>query len=122
MITSFVNCLAALSLGIIIIIIIIITIITIIISVGCCPYRDRCVYLHDSRVALRDAKSKTRKKNKEDIIQDSLFWPVMPEDSVRSKLDNRNQPAVNQEYQVTLLLLLLLYLLIFYLLGSNTLL
>jgi hypothetical protein len=49
------------------------------VSVGSCPYRDRCVYLHDPRLVYKEAKTKTRKKNSEDSILDSFFWPVMSE-------------------------------------------
>eukprot|EP00602_Paraphysomonas_sp_CaronLab_P009589 CAMPEP_0185019194 /NCGR_PEP_ID=MMETSP1103-20130426/1820_1 /TAXON_ID=36769 /ORGANISM="Paraphysomonas bandaiensis, Strain Caron Lab Isolate" /LENGTH=430 /DNA_ID=CAMNT_0027549381 /DNA_START=65 /DNA_END=1357 /DNA_ORIENTATION=- len=48
------------------------------ISVGCCPYRDRCVYIHDPRLMHPSAKSKTRKKNKEERdSQDSFYWPTV---------------------------------------------
>lgn len=70
------------------------------VSVGTCPYRDRCVYLHDPRLIHRDAKTKTRKKNSDDVILDSFFWPVMPEREVRKKLDSSRQPHVIQNYSV----------------------
>jgi len=68
--------------------------------VGTCPYRDRCVYLHDPRLIYRDAKTKTRKKNSEDSILDSFFWPTMPIQEVRKKLDSSKQPHVIQNYVV----------------------
>ena len=70
------------------------------VCVGTCPYRDRCVYLHDPRLIYKDAKTKTRKKNSEDSILDSFFWPTMPIHEVRKKLDASRQPHVIQNYHV----------------------
>lgn len=74
------------------------------ISAGTCPYRDRCVYLHDPRVMDASAKSKTRKKNKEDTVVDSLFWPVMMKFEINVRSDNKNHqtitPFVVQPYFV----------------------
>ena len=32
------------------------------------------MYLHDPRLMRKDAKTKSRKKNNEDLVVDSLFW------------------------------------------------
>jgi hypothetical protein len=60
------------------------------------------VYLHDPRCICKEAKTKTRRKNKEDVVLDALFWPVMPFQMVASKLDANRQPHVIQSYSVPL--------------------
>jgi len=70
------------------------------ISCGFCPYRERCVFLHDPRLISKIAKTKTRKKNKEDVIQDSMFWPVLPSSAVNLRLDRSSKPHVMQHYSV----------------------
>jgi len=76
------------------------------ISVGTCPYRDRCDYLHDPRLSTSslDRPKVTRKKNKEDIVYDSLFWPIMPLSLVSRQMDptNGRKPSTFQEYNVPL--------------------
>lgn len=67
---------------------------------GCCPYKDRCQFLHDLRVRARDAKARIRAKNQEEIIPDAHFWPVMDFHLVNRKLDMKNQPTVSQNYEV----------------------
>jgi hypothetical protein len=58
------------------------------------------VYLHDPRCICKEAKTKTRRKNKEDVVLDALFWPVMPPSMVAAKLDMNRQPHVIQQYFV----------------------
>jgi hypothetical protein len=58
------------------------------------------VYLHDPRCICREAKTKTRRKNKDDVVLDSMFWPIMSYNSVAVKLDNNRQPHVIQPYNV----------------------
>ena len=61
------------------------------ISTGSCPYNDRCVFLHDPRVLSNRVVMKARlRKSKEDLCQDSLFWPTMPRREVVGRLDCRN--------------------------------
>ena len=60
------------------------------------------VYLHDPRCICKEAKTKTRRKNKEDVVLDALFWPVMPYQMVAAKLDMNRQPHVIQSYSVPL--------------------
>ena len=62
------------------------------ISTGSCPYNDRCVFLHDPRVLSNRVVMKARlRKSKEDLCQDSLFWPTMPRREVVGRLDCRNR-------------------------------
>lgn len=58
------------------------------------------VYLHDPRCICREAKTKTRRKNKDDTALDAIFWPIMPYNLVAQKLDNTRQPHVIQHYVV----------------------
>jgi len=70
------------------------------ISVGCCPYRDRCAYIHDPRIATYFSKSKSRRKVVENPqLHDCFFWPAL-EDVTRMKFDNSGRPLVRQEYYV----------------------
>jgi len=69
------------------------------ISVGCCPYRDRCAYLHDPRIASQVSKSKSRKKSAEESgVHDAFFWPPMEDQNL--KIDNTGLPIVIQSYSI----------------------
>jgi hypothetical protein len=63
-------------------------------------------YQPQPRLLNKDAKTKTRKKNRDDTVTDSLFWPVMHRTDVRQRLDavgpqpNTGQPHVIQPYHV----------------------
>jgi len=71
-------------------------------SCGTCPYRDRCVFLHDPRIANSfPGKIKCRRKSMEEFgPSDSFFWPTMDRDEVNKWLDGRNAPTVSQFYVV----------------------
>lgn len=61
------------------------------ISTGFCPYKEHCVYLHDPRlVSSREISTRTRAKNKEDVVVDSFFWPML----------RYNSKTVSHEYDV----------------------
>ena len=64
------------------------------ISVGSCPYRERCVYLHDPRVGTKSAKSSNRRKNKDSTAADAFYWPNMNRQVVSSS--RREKP--NKEF------------------------
>lgn len=70
------------------------------IMTGTCPYNDRCVFLHDPRVADPEAyTSPDIRKTREDLItKDTFYWPDMLPGSVRSNLDDRDLPSVDQCY------------------------
>jgi Zinc finger C-x8-C-x5-C-x3-H type (and similar) len=71
------------------------------ISTGSCPYNDRCVFLHDPRtVSSRIIYRTKQRKSKEDLCQDSFFWPTMPRHEVVGRLDFRNLPLISQHYVV----------------------
>ena len=70
------------------------------ISTGCCPYTDRCVFLHDPRVMAKQVAFKTKRKSKEDGVTDGLFWPTLSKEHINMRLDSRGQPAINQYYIV----------------------
>ena len=61
--------------------------------------------MHDPRLATTSLErvKVTRKKNKEDIVYDSLFWPIMPLPLVSRQMDSSGRkPTVFQEYNVPL--------------------
>lgn len=69
------------------------------ISVGNCPYRDRCVYLHDPRIGSKSStKTSTRRKNKEDAVTDAFFWPTATKSMTRQ--DSHRKSHVVQAYFV----------------------
>jgi len=61
------------------------------ISTGFCPYKEHCVYLHDPRlISSHQVPNRTRAKNKEDVVVDSFFWPML----------KYNSKSVRHEYDV----------------------
>jgi hypothetical protein len=82
------------------------------ISTGSCPYRERCVFIHDPRlITSKKVKTKSivsniniiykpngyyydillsQKKPIEDVCTDALFWPTMSRDDVTKKLNTKN--------------------------------
>ena len=88
------------------------------ISTGSCCYGDRCVFLHDQGVVSKPVYVKylvrilciflmrmislmylcQQKKSKEDTSPDSFFWPMMPAQLVKNKLDNRNRKCRNMQF------------------------
>jgi hypothetical protein len=70
------------------------------VSIGACPYRDRCKFLHDPRIIAQDSRSRIRSKTREEKTTDSLFWPVMTLEQITMCVDTYNQPNAVQEYMV----------------------
>jgi len=67
---------------------------------GACPYRDRCQYLHDPRLASPDARARTRKKSiitNNEQVQDSFFWPPLSPKLLKTR---GGQPIVEQNYSI----------------------
>jgi len=71
------------------------------VSMGVCPYGERCVYVHDPRLEVSHSTPRPvrcRRKNKEDIVLDAFFWPILRSDDVQR--DASGQVEVLQEYSV----------------------
>eukprot|EP01038_Epipyxis_sp_PR26KG_P013433 gene13433-18011_t len=45
------------------------------IAVGCCPYGEKCAYLHFDWCVSNSFHRNAKGKNKEMIVSDSFFWP-----------------------------------------------
>lgn len=68
---------------------------------GGCPYSDRCVFLHDSRLEYKYARNRPSKQTKHSIgPKDTFFWPDMRKDHIYQRLDHMGLPDVHQSYQI----------------------
>jgi hypothetical protein len=70
-------------------------------STGSCPYNDRCVFIHDPRIASASPQLRIRKKTKDDSTIDAFFWTPMNNDDTRTLTDQNNIPQVSQFYIVS---------------------
>eukprot|EP01036_Dinobryon_divergens_P027127 gene27127-35849_t len=74
------------------------------ICTGACPYNERCVFLHDSRLRCGHLNGKTRptrqptKQNA--LIKDTFYWPDMLRGTICNQLDPFGLPDVNQMYVI----------------------
>jgi len=80
-------------------------------SIGTCPYGDRCVFLHDARLRFKggEVTDNFRSTNNmrggrlgkgRDTEHDALFWPTLSLSDVSKNLDSKCQPLIYQAYNV----------------------
>jgi hypothetical protein len=80
-------------------------------SIGTCPYGDRCVFLHDARLRFKGGevtnnfRSTTNMRGGRlgkgrDTEHDALFWPTLSLSDVSKNLDSKCQPLIYQAYNV----------------------
>ena len=72
------------------------------VSTGCCPYSERCLYVHDVRIKSKSKKIKpiTRIKNKSsNNCNDTFFWPPVNEHLVN--YNNSEYEIYNPEFSNT---------------------
>lgn len=66
---------------------------------GTCPYHEKCVFLHDSRIASDfQVICLSRPPHPNAAIKDTFYWPDMCILKVMEKRDKRALPTINQEY------------------------
>ena len=72
---------------------------------GCCPYFEKCVFLHDQRVRVQSAHRSfvlCRASPQSNAVKDAFFWPDMSLLKVMEKRDRYQLPTANQEYNFNL--------------------
>jgi len=73
------------------------------VSSGCCPYNDKCVFLHDPEIKIDGIRLKPATRNSKtstSLVKDSWYWPDMDHDEVFCTLDVFGLPSANQCYHI----------------------
>jgi len=60
-------------------------------ATGACPYQEKCVYIHDNRIATTSIQQHIRMKNQEVVASDSFFYPPL---TAYQKSQNYDQYSV----------------------------
>ena len=72
---------------------------------GCCPYFEKCVFLHDQRVRVQSSHRSVvlcRATPQSNTVKDAFYWPDMSLLKVMEKRDRHQLPTANQEYHFNL--------------------
>ena len=72
---------------------------------GCCPYFEKCVFLHDHRVRVQSSHRSfvlCRATPQCHAVKDAFYWPDMSLLKVMEKRDRYHLPTANQEYNFNL--------------------